>query len=189
MGFITKLFRNTDVKITFVPNNNLGKRLIKQHAHKQNKYEKNGIYQLTSPICNKKYIGQTGRPFLLRFREHFRDYKYANNKSKFAQHLLEEGHSFGPTDDKMDTINLANKCRMLDTIERFYIYRETQRDNQINVKLTVKSNAISEALVQNDPHRAHPNITILSHPHLSQSWQVVHTSTCKPGDCAVSLRK
>jgi hypothetical protein len=130
---------------------------------------KNGIYQLTCPTYNKKYIGQTGRPFLFRFREHFRDYKYANNKSKFAQHFLEEGHSFGPIDDKMDTIILANKGRMLDTIERFYIYRETQRDNQINDKLTVRSNKIFEALVQNDPHRAHPNITILPHPLAFQS--------------------
>jgi len=44
---------------------------------------------------------------------------------------------------------------MLDTLERYYIYRETQRDNQINDKLTVQSNSISEALVQNDPQRAH----------------------------------
>ena len=78
---------------------------------------------------------------------------------------------------------------MLDTTERFYIYRETQRDNQINYKLTLRSNTIFEALVQNDPHRAHPNITIPPHPRLSQSYQVVHTSACKPGDRSVALRK
>jgi tRNA U38,U39,U40 pseudouridine synthase TruA len=109
----------------------------------------------------QKYIGQRGRSFHARFHEHFRDYKYANNKSKFAQHLL-EGNSFGPVEDITDTIHIANKGRMLDTLERFYIYRETQRDNQINDKLTVKSNAIFEALVQNDPHRAHA--TSSNHP-------------------------
>lgn len=57
---------------------------------------------MTCPTCKKKYIGQTGRPFHVRFREHFQNYKYANNKSKFAQNLLEEGHSFGPIDDTMD---------------------------------------------------------------------------------------
>ena len=46
-----------------------------------------------------KYVGQTGRPFRVRFQEHFRDYKNANNKSKFAQHLLEHSHSIGPIEN------------------------------------------------------------------------------------------
>ena len=44
---------------------------------------------------------------------------------------------------------------MLDAFERFYIYRETQRDNQISDKLAEQSNLFFEALVQNDPQRAH----------------------------------
>jgi len=87
------------------------------------------MYQLTCPTCNKKYIGQTACPFHVRFREHLRDYKYANDKSKFAQHFLEEGHSFGPMDDIMGILYVANKGRILDTLERFYIYRETQCNN------------------------------------------------------------
>lgn len=55
----------------------------------------------------------------MRFREHFQDFKYTNNKSKFAQHLSEKGHSFGPIDDRMETLHIANKGRMLDTLERF----------------------------------------------------------------------
>jgi len=46
-----------------------------------------------------KYVGQTDRPFHVRFQEHFRDYKYANNKSKFAQHLLDNRHSIGPIEN------------------------------------------------------------------------------------------
>jgi len=34
----------------------------------------------------------------------------------------------------MDTLHIANKGRILDTLKRFYFYRETQRDNQINDK-------------------------------------------------------
>lgn len=104
--FITKLFKNNDVKTTYITNN-IGKLLSVQHNHKQNKYEKSGVYQLTCPTCKKKYIGQTGRLFHVKFREYFQEYKYANNKSKFAQHYLEEGHSFGPIDDIMDTIHIA----------------------------------------------------------------------------------
>jgi len=106
-------------------------------------------------VPKKKYVGQTGRPFHVRFREHYRDYKYVNNKSKFVQHVIEEGHAFGPMNDIMDVVHIASKGRMLDTLERFYIYRETQLGTHINEKLTVQSNPIFEALIQNNPHRGH----------------------------------
>jgi len=80
----------------------------------------------------QNYVGQTGRPFHVRFPEHYRDYKYANIKSKFAQHVIEEGHAFGPMNDIMDVVHIASKSRMLDKQERFYIYRETILGTQIN---------------------------------------------------------
>jgi hypothetical protein len=121
-------------------NNNLRKLLEMQKTQQPNKFDNNGLYQLTSPMCHKKYVGQPGRPFLVRFREHYRDYKYSNNKSKFAQHVTEEGHAFGPI-DIMGILHIANKGRMLDTLEKFYIYRETQLVTQINDKLTLQSNS------------------------------------------------
>ena len=126
---------------------------------KANKYDGNGIYQLVCPACNKKYNGQTGRPFRLRFREHYNDYKHANNRSKFAQHVIDEGHSFGPMNDVMKIVHFAEKGRMLDTLERFYIYRVTKYGNQINDKLTIQSNPIFEALVQNNPYKGPPLYT------------------------------
>ena len=89
----------------------------------------------------------------MRFREHYRDYKYANNKSKFAQHVIEEGHAVGPINDIMDVIHIANTGRMLDKLEKFYVYRETQLGNQNNDKLTVQSSPIFEALIQKNPPR------------------------------------
>jgi hypothetical protein len=58
-----------------------------------------------------KYIGQTGRPFNTRFYEHFRDFKYATQKSRFAQHLLEHGHAFGPIENVMKIIHPTTKGR------------------------------------------------------------------------------
>jgi hypothetical protein len=42
----------------------------------------------------------------------------------------------------MDTIHITGKGVMMNTIEKYYIYRETKRDNQLNDKLTVQPNAI-----------------------------------------------
>jgi hypothetical protein len=56
-----------------------------------------------------KYTGQSSRPFKIRFKEHFRDFKYGNNKSKFAQLLLENKHSFGPMEEIMGIVHVTNK--------------------------------------------------------------------------------
>jgi hypothetical protein len=51
-------------------------------------------------------------------------------------------------EEVMDIIHITNKGKMIDTLERFYIYREIISNNQINDKLTVKPNAIFETIVQ-----------------------------------------
>jgi hypothetical protein len=56
----------------------------------------------------------------------------------------------------METLHITDKGRMMDTLERFYIFRETKMNNQINDKLTVKPNIIFETIVQEDPHRGLP---------------------------------
>jgi len=68
---ITKLFKNTNIKISHISNNNLGKFLDTQRATKvKSKFDKNGLYQLTRPTWQKKYIAHRGRPFNVGFREY-----------------------------------------------------------------------------------------------------------------------
>jgi len=91
--YITKHFKNTSLKVAYTTNNNVGKLLEIQKAQKPNKFDKN---EVDVPDIPQKYVGQTGRPFHVRFQKHYRDYKYTNDKSKLAQHVIEEGHAFGP---------------------------------------------------------------------------------------------
>jgi len=100
-----------------------------------------------------KYVGQTGKPFKVRFQEHLRDFKYGNKKSKFAQHLLENKHPIGPMENIIETIHVPNKGRMMDTLERYYIFREIKLNSQINDKLTAKHNIIFKIIVHKDVHR------------------------------------
>jgi hypothetical protein len=69
-----------------------------------------------------KYIGQRERPFKVRFQEHLRDFKYGNGKSRFAQHLLDDGHAIGPMKDVMDIIHTTSKGKMMDTLEKLHIF-------------------------------------------------------------------
>jgi len=52
---------------------------------------------------------------------------------------------------------LTSKGQMMDTLEKFYIFRETKINNQINDRMTVKSNIIFDTIVRNDPHRGLSN--------------------------------
>jgi hypothetical protein len=113
------------------------------------------VYKLTCPDCNKLYIGQTGRPFAIRFRKHFCDYTQAHNKSKFAQHLLDHHHSIGPMSTIMNTLHITTKGRMLNTLERCHIYKETVINNQINDRHTVKPNIIFNIITQDNHDRGH----------------------------------
>jgi len=150
---ITKFFRNTQVEVFYTTNNRLDKLLQSNTSGTKNKYDRSGIYQLKCPSCDKKYVGQTGRPFHVRFREHQHDFRYMCRKSKFAQHLLDEGHDFSPMEDIMDVIQYANRGKLMDTIERFHIYELTSKGSQINDKLTIQRNPIFETVVWHLQHK------------------------------------
>jgi hypothetical protein len=148
---ITKLFKNTQVRTALSTTNKLGKLLnTRTRAPMKSKFDNTGVYQLTCPTCQKKYTGQTGRSFQIRYKEHFRDFKYNHSKSKFACHVINEDHSFGKMEDIMEPKYITNKGNMLDTMEKFYIYQETYYDNQINDKLTTLTNPIFDTLIR--PH-------------------------------------
>jgi hypothetical protein len=104
-----------------------------------------------------KYVGQTGRSFYTRFHEHFRDFKYANQKSKFAQHLLENSHSIGPIDNIMEVLHHTKKGKSMDTLERFHIYKVTRENIQINDKNMSKPNVIFDMIIQGETNRQPTN--------------------------------
>jgi len=116
--FITKLFKNLSIRIAFTTNNSIGRLLSQKTNHISNsKLDNSGVYRLTCPDCQMKYVGQTGRSFRISFQEHHRDFKHNNAKSKFAAHLLENHHSIGNINDIMDILHITKKRRTMDTIE------------------------------------------------------------------------
>jgi len=65
----------------------------------------------------------------------------------------------------MEILHTTGKGRMMDTLERFYIFRETKLNKQINESLTIKPNIIFETIVQKYPHRGLP----ATYKHLNYS--------------------
>ena len=50
----------------------------------------------------------------------------------------------------MDILHLGNKGRHLDTMNKYYIYIETKRNNHINDKSTVNKNYTFNSIVRYD---------------------------------------
>ena len=76
----TKLFRNTNINLAYKTNSTIEKLTAQNKTNNttftSDKFNKSGIDQLNCLDCNMKYIGQTGRSFHTRYREHFRDFKH-----------------------------------------------------------------------------------------------------------------
>jgi len=107
---ITKLFKETNIQIAYSTKNNIRHLLKhKQNDDTQNTYNKNGVYQLTCTECNKRYVGQTGRPFHIRYKEHAREFKQCTNKSNYANHLLENRHPLRPMEECMEILHTTPK--------------------------------------------------------------------------------
>jgi hypothetical protein len=57
----------------------------------------------------------------------------------------------------METLHITSKGKKMETMEKYYISRETKLNNQINDKLTLKQNRIFDPTVRYDHHRGLPN--------------------------------
>jgi hypothetical protein len=126
----------------------------------------------------------------VKFQEHFRDYKYANNKSMFAEHLLDIRHSIGSMESIKDVINTTNEVGLLDTTERVYIYRETQNNSQINDRNTAKINIIFEIITLEHTVGSTPLVTAnpLTDASLSNGEYTLSHLSLRLAVCTVSNR-
>jgi hypothetical protein len=106
--YTTKFFRNTNIKTAFKTINNLKKHLFPNQVT-TDKYEKPGVYKLKCMDCTRQYIGQTGRSFKTKYKEHIRHIHNKRETSGYVQHILEAEHAFGKMSDIMEVIKIERK--------------------------------------------------------------------------------
>jgi hypothetical protein len=136
---IAKLFRNTHTKIAYRTTNTIQNHLRKK-TH-DNIYNKSEVYQLKCGGCQKKYVGQTGRNFQTRYKEHIHAIRSNNSNSKYAQHILETQHPYGPMTNIMEVLHLNKKGQGMNTWE-YYIYTLSKDRLQLNDTYTDTHNPI-----------------------------------------------
>lgn len=116
---IGNILSSYNIKPAFKPPVKLGN-IILNNKSKIDKEKQSGIYQLSCSGCEGVYVGQTGRSFQIREREHLRCFRNNKDESTFATHLLETGHQ---PNAKMDILHITEKgCRM-NVLEGLEIYK------------------------------------------------------------------
>ena len=63
---------------------------------------------------------------------------------------MEYGHSFDKMENIMQIIHFNKKGARMDTVEKFYIYKETMKGNQLNEKYRVQPNKSFETILQGE---------------------------------------
>ena len=141
----------------------------------------------------KSILRPDGKRFLKRYKEHHLSFTNNSASSRSAQHLLEHFHMFGPTDKAMQILHLNCNGNHLDTLERFYTYKQAISDKHLNNKHTVshnkflklvptKENNITCSLTPHTlsftPHTPVP--TPFSHTTSSNPYPLPHPYTSQP---------
>jgi hypothetical protein len=109
-------------------------------------YKQSDVYQLKCLDCYKNYIGQTGRNFKQRYREHINDIRQNKEKSGYSQHILNTGHRYGTIDDTMEILYKNKKGLLLNTVEQFYIYINKKQNSHLNDIYSDNYNPIYDTL-------------------------------------------
>ena len=99
------------------------------------KYNKNGVYQLTCQDCPTFYIGQTSRTFGKRLKEHEAAIRLKHpEKSHFSKHILDSGHTPNITlENNLKILDHNNDYKIRNFKESFYIKCKKQDGNCVNV--------------------------------------------------------
>ncbi|KAJ8952561.1 hypothetical protein NQ318_006926, partial [Aromia moschata] len=118
---LDKNFKNININLVYNSKNKL-QTLLGKPKDKINNNEKSGIYEISCKNCDQKYIGQTKRYILTRFKEHMAHLKYGRTE-KFcvAQHAFDNNHRIDINNLKFIR-NLTNS-RQLDAFESLEIIK------------------------------------------------------------------
>ena len=95
-----------------------------------------------------KYNGQPGRQFYTRFNEHMCSCARKRKKSTYAQHLLDKGCVMDPNVNIMQILHIMKTGNHMNTLEKLCIYKESNRNNQVNDGSITTENKIFYTIIR-----------------------------------------
>ena len=109
-------------------NFNNGRYNLTHKTTNTNKYNMTGVYKLKCSTCPNFYIGQTGRSFPIRYKEHINALTKPHMNSSFADHLLITGHTYNNIEHNMEVLHTLTKNHKLNTTNNFEIYKHHKQN-------------------------------------------------------------
>ena len=141
---IKRIFNKHHINISF-SNNNSYKFQLQNNKIFRDVMICSGVYNL-SCNCGANYVGRTLRQFKQRLSEHKHDFKYIiTDESKFAAHLINNCHPFGPIDQTFSILRIITNTQKIDIWESFEIYLASYKSIIINEQLPDSNNQLFHA--------------------------------------------
>jgi hypothetical protein len=78
--------------------------------------------------CPNKYVGQIGRAFRTRQKEHMQVVTNNNSNSGYSNHIINIGRKYGTITDTIDIMRTHRKRKHLNTLEKYHIFK-VYKDN------------------------------------------------------------
>jgi len=140
---LKKTLDRHNIKLAFKTTNKV-RNILQNNTRVNGKFDRPGVYRIGCKDCNSVYIGQTGRTFKTRFKEHRPDPRTTHQKSSFSQHLVD----LGDIGTSLDILHVCSKGRKLVTLEELEIYRHFQENHNtiLNEKLKFSSHVIFNSI-------------------------------------------
>jgi hypothetical protein len=85
----------------------------------------------------------------MRYNEHIHAIKANKQNSKYAEHILDTGHTYSTVNETLEILHTEKKGQLLNTLERHHIYDLSKHKKQINDAFANKHNPISELIIKN----------------------------------------
>jgi hypothetical protein len=146
---LTKIFRKSNIRVAFSVNNTIKKKC--NSSSLVDKYSKSGVYSLKCLSCDQIYVGQTGRSFKIRYENiSVILVRHNKDKSKYALHMLQFSHEYGTIENTLEILKVVNKGKLLDVLERFYIYKANRHKQIMNEQYVVDHNVLFKMLLRYD---------------------------------------
>lgn len=119
---VTNILKKHNIRTAFRTDNKLNKHITNNILDKPDPLTMPGVYKLScqAPDCGCSYVGQSGRCFKVRYREHTRALT-GTNHSSFAEHMINNDHSFTTIEQDLTILHTHQKGRTLNSLEQIEI--------------------------------------------------------------------
>jgi hypothetical protein len=141
---VTRLSKDTRIKIAFRPENAIQYTL--KHCTHTDKYSGSEIYQMKFLDYPLKYIGQAGRTFNVRYKEHINAISNNNRDSRYSNHMPS---TYGNTITlAMDILIIGEKGKHSNALENYNNYKISSDNLLMNDTYNETINPIFQTLCE-----------------------------------------